>query len=327
MTKHPRSILIANNHLNSLGGSETYTYTLAEELVRQGFNVEYFTFDKGLVSAKMEKDLGIGFRQKRKYDLILANHHTCVNHLRLRGFIIQTCHGIYPELEQPSPYANGYVAISQEVKDHLNRKQLESRVILNGININRYTSTTPLHKDVQTVLSLCHSNEANAIIKAACTAIGADLKTLNKFENPVWNVEQIINKADLVVGIGRSAYEAMACGRPVIIFDHRAYFRPCGDGYVKDKLERSLLKNCSGRYCNRAFSVPDVISEIKKFKWEDGNYFRNFALRKLNIRNTVEEYLDYFQQLKYQRSGLRQLTTSVKRFFNRPALKRQPYII
>ena len=326
MNKTPRSILVANNHLEHLGGSETYTYALAEELKRQNFDVDYFTFSKGWVSRKLETDLGIKFRQKKRYDLILANHYTCVNHLRLRGFVIQTCHGIYPELEQPSPYANGYVAISQEVKDHLWQKQLPSKVILNGINIERYKSITPLHKEVQTVLSLCQSEEANRIIEASCKAAGVDLITLNKNKNPEWHVEKVINRADLVVAIGRSAYEAMACGRPVIIFDHRSYFKPCGDGYVRDQLERSLLKNCSGRYSNKAFSVAEVTGEIRKFRREDGNFFRNFALNKLNIANTVQEYLNYFHYLKYQRSCIHQLSSSIKRFFNRPALKRQPYI-
>ncbi|SDD28304.1 glycosyltransferase [Niabella drilacis] len=327
MNKTPRSILIANNHLENLGGSETYTYALAEELKKQDFEVDYFTFQKGWVSDKLEADLGIKFRQKRRYDLILANHHTCVNHLRLRGFVIQTCHGIYPELEQPSPYANGYVAISQEVKEHLSQKNLPSKIILNGINVDRYKSETPLNSEVQTVLSLCHSEEANNILEASCKATGVDLITLNKYKNPEWHVEKVINKADLVVGIGRSAYEAMACGRPVIIFDHRSYFKPCGDGYVKDQLERSLLKNCSGRYFNKPFSVAEVAREIKKFRREDGKFFRNFALTKLNITHTVQEYLDYFHYLKFQRPGIQQLSASVKRFFNRRALKKQPYII
>ncbi|MBZ4190432.1 glycosyltransferase [Niabella beijingensis] len=326
MNKIPRSILIANHHLEHLGGSETYTYALAEELTKQQFDVDYFTFHKGTVSDKLETDLGVRFRQKKKYDLILANHYTCVNQLRSSGFIIQTCHGIYPELEQPSPHANGYVAISQEVQDHLAQRDLESKVILNGINMDRYKSTNPLHSEVRTVLSMCQSDEANQIIEASCKAAGVRLITLNKFKNPEWNVEKAINRADLVVAIGRSAYEAMACGRPVIIFDHRSYFQSCGDGYVRDRLERSLLKNCSGRYSNKTFSVAEVTKEIKKFRPEDGTFFRNFALKKLNIAHTAQEYLDYFQHLRYQRSGIPQLSAAIKRFFSRRSLKKQPYI-
>ena len=39
----------------------------------------------------------------------------------------------------------------------------------------------------------------------------------------VFNIEDKINEADLVVGIGRSLLDAMSCGRPVVSFDDRIY--------------------------------------------------------------------------------------------------------
>ena len=44
MIKKRIDVLVATNHLNTLGGTETYTYTIIEELVkRENVNVEYFT--------------------------------------------------------------------------------------------------------------------------------------------------------------------------------------------------------------------------------------------------------------------------------------------
>lgn len=48
----PKSILVATNHLNTLGGTETFTYSLIEEIVRIHKNVEYFTFRRGMTSEK-----------------------------------------------------------------------------------------------------------------------------------------------------------------------------------------------------------------------------------------------------------------------------------
>ena len=115
------NILVANNSLDRLGGSETFTFTLIEELVRRGFSVEYFTFNFGLVSSKIENQLKVSFCTRKKYDLILANHNTCVEHLYKYGFIIQTCHGIFPKLEQPSSKSNLYVSVSTEIQNHLGR--------------------------------------------------------------------------------------------------------------------------------------------------------------------------------------------------------------
>src|SRR5690606_2209358 len=50
----PLNILIASHRLSNLGGSETFTYALAEELIRRELHsVEYFTFEKGMVSNEM----------------------------------------------------------------------------------------------------------------------------------------------------------------------------------------------------------------------------------------------------------------------------------
>ena len=128
-------ILVATNHLEKTGGTECYTFALAQELVKQGHDVEYFTFQKGAISNKIEA-LGIKYRSRIFYDLILANHINVVNHLYKRGYIIQTCHGISMDLEQPSPKADAYVSISQEVYDYLLSKGYKSTIIKNGIDCN-----------------------------------------------------------------------------------------------------------------------------------------------------------------------------------------------
>ncbi|WP_434035417.1 glycosyltransferase [Formosa sp. 4Alg 33] len=287
------NILVANARLSKLGGSETFTYTLIEELKsRNNIYVEYFTFEKGDVSERIEQELFVQFMSLPKYDLILANHYTCIHELYKKGFIIQTCHGIFPTLEQPYFLADAHVAISQEVKNHLCNLGFDSRIIYNGINTNRFYSKKDINKQLNKVLSLCHSEEANNFIKSVCEDLNIKYLQAYKFENAVWNIEDSINNADLVVGLGRSAYEAMACGRPVVIYDNRTYFESCGDGYVKDKLDLSLLNNCSGRYFKIKYSKESLKAEFLKFKKEDGDFFRAVALKKFNIIHNVDQYLD-----------------------------------
>src|SRR5690606_3879634 len=95
----------------NVGDTESFTLTMAEELIKRNFSVEYFTFRRGKISELLENS-GVNFMTKKKYDLILANHNTCVSTLKNRGTIIQTCHGIYPKLEQPSDDADAHVSIS-----------------------------------------------------------------------------------------------------------------------------------------------------------------------------------------------------------------------
>lgn len=293
-----KNILVANYSLKTVGGSETFTYTLIEELKKRNYNVEYFTFTKGDISHKIENNLGVNFMSRRKYDLILANHNICVKKIFKRGFTIQTCHGIYPELEQPSRYADAHVSISNEVQNHLADKGFSSRLIFNGINCNRYSTKQKINKTLTNVLSLCHSNSANDILTTIAEHLNFKLKIAYKYEKPIWEIENEINKVDLVVGLGRSAYEAMACGRPVIIWDKRDYFDSYGDGYIKNKLGLSIQNNCSGRYSKKIYTTEELEQEFKQYNFEDGEYFRKFAAKNLDISLTVNQYFDYFKIIK-----------------------------
>lgn len=290
-----KNILVANHNLLKAGGTETYTFTIIEELIKRGFNVEYFTFNKGVFSEKIELDLKVRFMSKTCYDLIIANHYTCVNYLFDRGFVIQTCHGIFPKRERPSKFANAYVAISDEVKNHLLKAGIRSEIIWNSINVARFRIEKEVNAEIKTVLSLCHSQQANELLRKVCKELDVTLIEQSKHENPVWAVEDLINKADIVVGLGRSAFEAMACGRPVIIFDHRHYYVACGDGYVKDFLLDSIKYNCSGRFLKRLYEPEEMINEFKKYNAQDSRYFREFAVEYLNIENNLDRYLKIYE--------------------------------
>ncbi len=289
------SILVATNHLECIGGTETYTYAILKELSERNYNVEYFTFRKGFFSEKIENELGINFMSKKKYDLILTNHVSCVNHLYKKGFTIQTCHGIFSEIENPSLFADAYVSISQEVQEHLLNKGCASKIIYNGIDIKRFYPKNELNDELKTVLSLSQSNEFNNCLQNACTKLNIKLICFNKFENAVFEIEDEINKADVVFALGRSAYESMACGRPVIVFDKRSYFQPLGDGYIAHNLASSLKNNCSGRFFKLEVTEENLIKELKKYNKNDGTYFRDFAVENLKIKDSIDSYLNYYQ--------------------------------
>ncbi len=306
-----KTILVANNHLKKVGGSETFTYTLIEALVNKGFEVEYFTFFKGDVSNRIERDLNVGYMSRREYDLILANHNTCVDYLSRRGVVIQTCHGIFPKEEQPSRYADGHIGISKEVKDHLATLGFKSEIIVNGIDCKRYAIEKPINETLKKVMSLSQSETANTKIESACNALGLEFTKFNKNENPVWNVENMINDVDLVLGLGRSAYEAMACGRAVVIFDERDYFKSYSDGYMTPTLvEKCVENNCSGRYSKLEFSTEDLVGEFKKYRKKDGEDLRKLALKSFNMDLQVEKYLHFAAGLTKKNNGLRLLLAS-----------------
>lgn len=322
-----KSILVSNNHLDQLGGSETFTYSMIKTLKEEGFDVEYFTFHKGVMSEAIETELDVKFLSKKEFDVIFANHRTTVDFLlkEVKGKIIQTCHGIYPPLEQPHRYADGYVAISNEVSEHLKNKGYHSKIILNGVDCDRFYAKKAINKKLKNVLSLSQSESANRLIQEACEELDLNFMKINKHVNPIWNVEDIINKSDVVIGLGRSAYEAMACGRPVIIFDERAYSESYADGYITENIiDNSILNNCSGRFYKLKLDKKGLINELKKYSSDDGMFFRNFALENLNSKTSINTYINYSESirinsLKRTRFKIRILKKKLKSFFKNDA--------
>jgi len=290
------NILVSNHNLVQAGGTESFTYTLIGELIKQGHEVEYFCFNKGMYSDRIERDLNVRFKSKKKYDLVLANHNTTVDELNKCGFTIQTCHGIYPKLEQPSNKARGYVSISQEVQNHLLNLGFPSRIIYNGIDCERFKPNKEL-RSIPKVLSMCHSAEAHGIVAAACRIAKLEFGTLDKYKDNAWKVEKIVNEYDLVIGLGRTAYEALACGRPVIIFDKRAYMQSYGDGYFLEVMLESLKNNCSGRALKIDFSPESLALEMQKYNPGHGNIARRYSQLTFNIKNSQADYINYHSEL------------------------------
>jgi galactitol-specific phosphotransferase system IIB component len=238
-----KKILIGTNHLDRLGGSETFTYTLAKELEKY-HDVDVFTMTDECVF----DDLNVVKKPKKKYDYIIVSHNTTLRELSdVNGRKIFISHGVYPKIEQPMEGADKYIAISEEVKENMKEKGYECEVVHNGIDCNRFYPQKPIRNKLKKVLSMCQGQEASNMVKKACEEMGIEFEAI---ERNVHNVEDYINDADLVVSLGRGVMEAMSCGREVFIFDKRAYIDepPFGDGLVNYNNWQELIKhNFSGR--------------------------------------------------------------------------------
>jgi len=291
-------ILVTNNTLAGVGGSETYAYTLIMELKRKGFHVDAVSASSlGPISKKLTEN-GISATSNvpsKAYDLILMSHTSSVSKIvDIDGLKIQTCHGVYHQLEQPTKRVDKHVSVSEEVQNHLKSLKFDSTVIYNGVDLNRFKPVNPIGQNVKTILSLSQSGTLNQRLKKICAQLGIKLIELNKFANPVFNVEDYINQADMVISIGRGVYESLACGRVVLCLDQRHYIgsKPIGDGLVTESNVRDLLRfNCSGRFSKTEFDDNSIIQAIQSYKKEMGDFGRDFANSELNISHQVDKYL------------------------------------
>lgn len=294
------NVLVGNNHLESIGGSEMYTYDIIKSLSKkEGVSVEYFTFHRGQVSEKIEDELKVSFKSKKKYDLVVASHYPVIEELCLLGPTIQVCHGIVPGLEEPNPLADIHVSVSQEIADSLKRKGFKSEVLLNGLDLQTKRNNKPIHNTVERILSLCQSEKANEVLREICREEGWSFTSFNKNVNPTFYIENVINEHDMVIGLGRSCFDAMACGRPVVIYDQREYNGNLADGYLHPELFDSfVLHNCSGRYAQKTLDKASLKKEILKYRLEDGGELRKIAEQKLDVDKLTDSFIALIQRQK-----------------------------
>ena len=290
-------ILITNHWLKKAGGSETFTYAMAQELSLRGHVVECFTNVPGDISRRIKETFGVRIHTTtgtlRDYDLVLANHNTCVRAVKLAncGPIYQTCHGTTPRLEQPEPGAYKYIAISAEVCRHIAGAGFDCNAIIhNGINLIRFRPTQKLNRTPKFALSLAQSEDGNRIIAEACRQNGIKLITHNKHRNPRMDIENVMNKVDIVFTLGRGAYEALACGRNVAVFDWRKKYQGgLGDGMITpDNIDDFLDTNCSGRHNKLPLTVENINKAIAQYQ-PDAKINRVIAEERFDIRKAVDK--------------------------------------
>ena len=293
-------VLIGQNHLDTIGGSETYVYTVIEELKRR--KIKTFLLcgsDRyGIMSKKIYQNFNIVPNTYDKdLDICFINHTTTVAKALKNKIdeskIYQICHGTTPSLEQPfgSPIEK-YISISEEVQEHLKNKNYESLVIRNGINTNKFTPTKS-NKELKNILSLSQSDRFNTFLKKICDKNGWNFKSHNKFTNPVFDIQDTISESDLVVSLGRGAYESMSCGKNVLVADWRPYQKPMMDGLITpDNIEEIITTNCSGRKYRKEVNEENITQEIRKYSTTLGEYNREYALKNLNIINQIDNMLE-----------------------------------
>lgn len=297
-------ILIGNNHLHTLGGSETYTYTLASSLIKLGHNVEIMLGNphaQGVMTSKIEKDLGIKVESLTgNYDKVFLNHNTTLNRFFNLGLshncdVYQICHGTIPNEEQPYISKDiKYISISEEVCEYIKNKYSKNSIIIrNLIDLDIYDITEIREKPLS-VYSLAQSNTMNEILNTICKQMGMNFTFNNKHSNAQENIFNKIKPADIVVSLGRGCYEAMAMGKNVLIADMRSYMKEgYMDGMINNENFANFIKsNCSGRF-NKIPINPELIKkEITKYNKNQGKENRKLIETYYNSISLTKQMLN-----------------------------------
>ena len=306
--RNKMNILVGQNHLDTVGGSEKYCYTLIEILVKQGHDVDLILGNsgrKGIVSDRIKNDFDVDNITekvtKKSYDLALLSHISTVEKVMSskikiqKDCIFQIVHGTVPKLEQP--YLSNkikYISISEEVGSYLFSKYNKKSIVLrNFVNINKF-KPSKYSENLASVLSLCQNDIFNNYLFKICSSLGLDFKALNKFKNPTFDVEDTFSSVDLIITLGRGCYEGMSCGRNILIADHRSYQNPLADGLVTKENFFDFVKfNCSGRSSKISPTEKFIKNELLSYSAENGRDMRKLACEYLCADKQIEKLINF----------------------------------
>ena len=300
-------ILIGQNHLDTLGGSETFTYTLIKGMLELGHEVDVICGQAnrlGIMSNKIKEDFDIDVNHiNGGYDICLLSHQSSVRALYKimeehdlginKKNIFQICHGAIPVEEQPTILPGlRYIAISREVQKHLETFNLDSTVIYNPVDLDRFKFIEPKDK-VKSIFSLSQSNTFNSMLSSICERMDIKFTYNNKFTNPIFDVDKVIAEHDMVFSLGRGCYEAMAMGKNVVVADHRPYQDSWSDGIVTNANFWAFMKfNCSGRFSKRETTIEFLEKNILRYDPKNGYDMRKLVEEDFEMIKQCEKFLE-----------------------------------
>lgn len=283
-------ILLTNNHLVLPGGTESWTLTMARHLTGLNHEVQVFAHRIGPYAA--EFPCAVTSRPSGFFDLGLVNHNTCLPLAReLCPQVVMTCHGVYPELEQPVVGADSYVAVSEEVQRHVGELGFEAQVIRNAISTSDYAPRRSIGTRLGRVLSLCQGSEAAYQVACAAALCGAEYRRKGLYHHRLTDLRAEIDWADCVVALGRTALESMAMGRAVVVYDNRSYMSPGLDGMIGPNNAADLMAfNFSGRCRQLKPTVAQLVAELGQYSQSMGQWNRDLVLEQFDVGRIWGQY-------------------------------------
>jgi hypothetical protein len=280
------NILMTNIDLMEIGGTQTWTKTVAEALKDMGHTI---TFMSGRIGKYYNRELAHigpaikGALDVHSFDFAIVNHPIAFGHLfQTDLFCMSVTHGPSHRLETPAGGADKYFCVSEEIKDTY-RELFDMEVLRQPVDMNRFQPkwaewSTLIPETIKTdyerprVFINCKNKMAMEMAMQACAVLGFQYDAMHYKESPIFDPVEKMQRCNIAITSGRGAVEAMAMGMGVIIFDvrkdRRGYIMGVNaDGWVTpDNVEDIASVNYSGRFTGRDWTVGDLQDALKNWQ-------------------------------------------------------------
>jgi hypothetical protein len=225
-------VVLATQHLADVGGSETYLYTVAENLVRLGHEV---TVHAQLIGAMAEQVRGVGATVVDEAGLPETCDAVLVQDVGMAYAMadrwpghpqVHVAHSAYFDLQLPPLVpvpGSAVVVMSDRVGARVAAlpgafEVVRLRQPIDAVRLApRGTVADRPRRAV--LLGNYLGGEARDAIVESWSAAKVEVVQVGVMTRPTLDVAAAVADADIVVGKGRAVLDAMACGRPAFLYD------------------------------------------------------------------------------------------------------------
>lgn len=290
-----------------MGGVQSYSISLASVLQEFGHEVALFPLKLFAPIRTLRRE---GLRILTSHeditsftpDVIHAQHRQTA--LLARTMLpaipmVFHAHGVIPSDEQPPSVDLGiaqWVAVSPEVAGNL-RREVEGRpvsVLYNPIDTDHFRPESSLSERPERAVVLGRDLRPGDLAKlsAACEYLGIELTPVGTCGYPgTRDVRRVLNRVDIVFGLGRTVIEAMGCGRAVYVFGQFG-----ADGWVRsDSVDELARANFSGRRYRIQMSARELAKDIQQgYSAAMGVQNRDIAVTRYSLREYLPRILQIY---------------------------------
>jgi len=321
-------ILIANNTLDILAGSETWCLTMAKELKSMGHEVMAYSDKLGFMATRIEEagihcvkqfsnetsvkpySIVLEEQDDHEFDLIICNHHHISGYLKQvfpNTPMIVTIHGIlhkdqntgqiFPEHPNLDVGVDAFVAVSEEVQKLLKDSyDIDAHLVRNPIDLElfAYNSKAINKKEIKTIFFNSNyqgkDDKVTNIIRDVAEHFNADIRAVGANFQPAYDVQDIIKDSDVVVGMGRSVIEGIAMGKIGLVHGRWG----TGGVITPETVEKLSWFNFSGRNsAGELKSAEEVIKLIEQANTkENADAMYEYMTQNHDVRVVAKKYLD-----------------------------------
>ena len=290
-------ILITHDGFSGFGGTESYMLTVAEQLQRTGHDVAIFAPELGAM-ADFARSRGVRVLEPYELpdgcDLVLAQDTATCLELAPRypeAKVIYVAHSYVHALQTPPQLPGAYDALvvlnDRMLKWARGLAHVERVVRLRQpVDTNRFRLTHPRQTGPPRVLVLSSYQFGSRAeqLTEACRQVGIPLRWLTQ---TTATPEREIAGADAVIGLGRSAIDAMTASRAVLVLGPLG-----GDGWVTPaSYPRLEADGFTGRSSDTMLDANAVAEQLAAWNPMMGNTNRDLVARYHDVRDHASELI------------------------------------